>query len=327
MSVFEFTAETDCKRADVFLSEKTGETRSRIKKLADENAVTVGGEPIKASREIKAGETVKIEIPDAVPCAARPENIPLDIVYQDSDLAVINKPQGMTVHAGAGQSDGTLVNALLASLDHLSGVGGVLRPGIVHRIDKDTSGLLVVAKNDKAHVSLSAQIAEKTCRRKYYALLEGCVKAEKGRIATDIGRSPADRVKMAVLPAGRGKNAITDYEVAARYGGDYTLCRFILQTGRTHQIRVHAKYMGHPVVGDPVYGYKKQKFSLNGQLLHAYSLSFKHPTTGEEMSFAAPIPSYFAELLEKLNKIYGVNLDISALTKIEAREDIKTDKI
>ena len=248
-------------------------------------------------------------------------------MYQDSDLAVINKPQGMTVHAGAGQSDGTLVNALLASLDHLSGVGGVLRPGIVHRIDKDTSGLLVVAKNDKAHVSLSAQIAEKTCRRKYYALLEGCVKAEKGRIATDIGRSPADRVKMAVLPAGRGKNAITDYEIAARYGGDYTLCRFILQTGRTHQIRVHAKYMGHPVVGDPVYGYKKQKFSLNGQLLHAYSLSFKHPTTGEEMSFAAPIPPYFAELLEKLNKIYGVNLDISALTKIAAREDIKTDKI
>ncbi len=247
MTSREFTAETDYARADVFLSEKTGETRSRVKKLADENAVSINGATIKASHEVKAGETVKIELPEVKECKARPENIPLDIVYQDNDLAVINKPQGMVVHAGAGQADGTLVNALLASLDHLSGVGGVLRPGIVHRIDKDTSGLLVVAKNDKAHVSLSAQIADKTCSRKYYALLEGCVKAEKGRIATDIGRSPADRLKMAVLPAGRGKNAITDYEVAARYGSDYTLCRFMLHTGRTHQIRVHAKYMGHPV--------------------------------------------------------------------------------
>ena len=314
MTSREFTAETDYARADVFLSEKTGETRSRVKKLADENAVSINGATIKASREVKAGETVKIEFPEVKECKARPENIPLDIVYQDNDLAVINKPQGMVVHAGAGQADGTLVNALLASLDHLSGVGGVLRPGIVHRIDKDTSGLLVVAKNDKAHVSLSAQIADKTCSRKYYALLEGCVKAEKGRIATDIGRSPADRLKMAVLPAGRGKNAITDYEVAARYGSDYTLCRFMLHTGRTHQIRVHAKYMGHPVVGDPVYGYKKQKFSLNGQLLHAYSLSFTHPTTGERLTFYAPLPPYFSGLLEKLDKIYGVNLNVAALT-------------
>lgn len=314
MTSREFTAETDYARADVFLSEKTGETRSRVKKLADENAVSINGAIIKASREVKAGETVKIELPEVKECKARPEIIPLDIVYQDNDLAVINKPQGMVVHAGAGQADGTLVNALLASLDHLSGVGGVLRPGIVHRIDKDTSGLLVVAKNDKAHVSLSAQIADKTCSRKYYALLEGCVKAEKGRIATDIGRSPADRLKMAVLPAGRGKNAITDYEVAARYGSDYTLCRFMLHTGRTHQIRVHAKYMGHPVVGDPVYGYKKQKFSLNGQLLHAYSLSFTHPTTGERLTFYAPLPPYFSGLLEKLDKIYGVNLNVAALT-------------
>ena len=314
MTSREFTAETDYARADVFLSEKTGETRSRVKKLADENAVSINGATIKASREVKAGETVKIELPEVKECTARPENIPLDIVYQDNDLAVINKPQGMVVHAGAGQADGTLVNALLASLDHLSGVGGVLRPGIVHRIDKDTSGLLVVAKNDKAHVSLSAQIADKTCSRKYYALLEGCVKAEKGRIATDIGRSPADRLKMAVLPAGRGKNAITDYEVAARYGSDYTLCRFMLHTGRTHQIRVHAKYMGHPVVGDPVYGYKKQKFALNGQLLHAYSLSFTQPTTGERLTFYAPLPPYFSGLLEKLDKIYGVNLNVAALT-------------
>ena len=309
-TVREYTAEADYSRADVFLSEKTGETRSRIKKLADEGRVFIGGTAAKASREVKAGETVRVEIPEAVPCEARPEDIPLDIVYEDEDLAVINKPQGMTVHAGAGRTEGTLVNALLSALDCLSGVGGVLRPGIVHRIDKDTSGLLVVAKNDKAHLSLSAQIAQKTCRRKYYALLEGCVKQEKGRIATDIGRSPSDRLKMAVLPAGKGKNAITDYEVIARYGADYTLCRFILQTGRTHQIRVHAKYMGHPVVGDPVYGYKKQKFALNGQLLHAYSLSFTHPSSGKELTFFAPLPPYFSGILEKLGRQYGVSAEV-----------------
>lgn len=309
-TVREFTAEENYSRADVFLSEKTGETRSRIKKLADEGRVYIGGVAAKASRGVKAGENVRVEIPEAVPCKAVPENIPLDIVYQDADLAVINKPQGMTVHAGAGRTKGTLVNALLSALDCLSGVGGVMRPGIVHRIDKDTSGLLVVAKNDKAHLSLSGQIAQKTCRRKYYALLEGSVKQDKGRIVTDIGRSPADRLKMAALPAGKGKNAVTDYETVARYGAEYTLCRFTLQTGRTHQIRVHAKYMGHPVVGDPVYGYKKQKFALNGQLLHAYSLSFIHPTTGEELTFYAPLPPYFSQILEKLGRQYGVHAEI-----------------
>lgn len=309
MATREFTAEENCKRVDVFLSEKTGETRSRIKKLADEGAVKIDGKAAKASDEVKAGRKVLAEFPEAVPCVAVAEDIPIDIIYQDEDLAVVNKPQGMTVHAGAGCTSGTLVNALLASLDRLSGVGGVMRPGIVHRIDKDTSGLLVVAKNDKAHVSLSKQISDKTCHRKYYALLEGNVKAEKGRIATDIGRNPADRLKMAVLPAGRGKIAITDYEVAARFGGDYTLCRFILQTGRTHQIRVHAKYMGHPVVGDPVYGYKKQKFALNGQLLHAYSLSFVHPSTGKEMTFFAPLPDYFSAVLEKLGRTYGADTE------------------
>lgn len=315
MTHLEFFPSSDGCRVDVFLSEKTGETRSRIKKLADEGHVFVDGVSVKASREVKTGERVSIDVPDVKPCEARAEDIPVEIVYEDDDLAVVNKPQGMTVHAGAGQTDGTLVNALLSRLDKLSGIGGVLRPGIVHRIDKDTSGLLVVAKNDKAHVSLSEQIAQKTCRRKYYALLEGNVKADKGRIATDIGRSPSDRLKMAVLPTGRGKNAITDYEVVARYGGDYTLCRFILQTGRTHQIRVHAKYMGHPVVGDPVYGYKKQKFSLNGQLLHAYSLSFTHPSTGEEVCFFAPLPSYFSELLEKLSRSYQVETDCDALVE------------
>ena len=212
----------------------------------------------------------------------------------------------MTVHAGNGNEDGTLVNALLYALDSLSGIGGVLRPGIVHRIDKDTTGLLVVAKNDKAHVSLATQIAEKTCHRTYFALLEGNVKTESGRIVTDIGRSPNDRLKMAVLPTGKGKIAITDYETVAHFGSDYTLCRFILQTGRTHQIRVHAKHLGNPVVGDPVYGYKKQKFTLNGQLLHAWQLELDHPTSKERMTFNAHLPPAFCEILQKLCRQYGV---------------------
>lgn len=268
----------------------------------------MNGCPAKASAEIKAGDEVAAEIPDAEAYAVKPEPIPVDIVYQDKDLAVVNKPQGMTVHIGNGNTEGTLVNALLYALDSLSGIGGVLRPGIVHRIDKDTSGLLVVAKNDRAHTSLAKQIAEKSCHRIYLALLEGNVKTDSGRIVTDIGRSPSDRLKMAVLPEGKGKTAVTDYETLTHYGSDYTLCRFTLQTGRTHQIRVHAKYMGHPVVGDPLYGIRRQKFSLAGQLLHAYKLIFTHPSTGERMEFTAPLPDYFQSLLEKLGRQYGVEL-------------------
>lgn len=212
----------------------------------------------------------------------------------------MNKPQGMTVHLGNGNIDGTLVNALLYKLDKLSGINGVIRPGIVHRIDKDTSGLLVVAKNDKAHLCLSKQISEKTCKRTYLALLEGNLKDDSGTVTTYIGRSPQDRVKMAVVPPEKGKLAITDYRVEKRYSG-YTLFRFDLQTGRTHQIRVHAKYLGHPVVGDRVYGIKKQKFNLNGQLLHAFKLTFVHPSTAEVMAFEAPLPDYFVEILNKLN--------------------------
>ena len=189
----------------------------------------------------------------------------------------------------------------------MSGIGGVLRPGIVHRIDKDTTGLLVVAKNDKAHVSLATQIAQKTCRRTYFALLEGRVKEESGRIVTDIGRSPNERLKMAVLPDGKGKIAITDYQVMVQFGTEYTLCKFTLQTGRTHQIRVHAKYMGHPVVGDPVYGYKKQRFVLEGQLLHAWALELDHPTSGERMTFHAPLPTAFVDVLDKLCRQYGMD--------------------
>ena len=307
-----FVAETSYKRLDVFLSEQTDEfTRSRLKKLIEDGNVTVDGVvQKKAGESVKAGATVVLFVPDAVEYQVKAENIPIDIVYQDDDLAVINKAKGMTVHVGNGVMEGTLVNALLYALDNLSGVGGVLRPGIVHRIDKDTTGLLVVAKNDKAHVSLAAQIAEKTCQRMYYALLEGNVKADAGRIVTDIGRHPTDRLKMAVLPDGMGKHAVTDYTVLERFGGEFTLCEFRLQTGRTHQIRVHAKHLGHPVAGDPVYGFKKQKLSADGQLLHAARLRFTHPISGEEMTFNAPLPQSFKQVLQKLSKRFAVKNEL-----------------
>ncbi len=283
-------------RADVFLSERCGLTRSAVKKLADRGMVWVNGANAKAGDTLRAGDEVEICIPDPVPTEAEPEDLPLDIVYEDGDLAVINKPQGMTVHAGAGNTSGTLVNALLYRLDSLSGINGELRPGIVHRIDKDTTGLLVVAKNDRAHLSLSRQIAEKTARREYYALLEGVVKEDAGHIVTQLGRDKKDRKKQAVLPAGEGRRAETDFFVVERFRAN-TLVRFSLKTGRTHQIRVHAKYMGHPVVGDPLYGYKAQRFALKGQLLHAFRLTFTHPSTGEVMTFEAPMPEAFTRVL------------------------------
>ncbi len=304
-----FVAEEPCKRLDVFLSEQTEEvTRSRLKKLLEEGYVTVDGVPVtKAGEGVKAGARVCLFLPEAVEYTVQAEDIPVEILYQDGDFAIVNKPQGMTVHAGNGVASGTLVNALLFALDSLSGIGGVIRPGIVHRIDKDTTGLLVVAKNDRAHVALAGQIAEKSCKRTYYALLEGRVKEERGRVTTDIGRHPTERLKMAVLPDGRGKRAVTDFEAVVHFGNAYTLCKFDLQTGRTHQIRVHAKHLGYPVVGDPVYGYKKQKFKTEGQLLHAQRLELTHPTTGERMVFTAPLPLVFAEILEKLCKQYAVN--------------------
>ncbi len=319
-----FVAEENCKRLDVFLSEQTEEvTRSRLKKLIEEGQVSVNGVPVrKAGEGVKTGDSVSLTIPEAVEYAVQPENIPVDIVYQDGDFAVVNKPQGMTVHVGNGATSGTLVNALLYALDSLSGIGGVLRPGIVHRIDKDTTGLLVVAKNDKAHGSLAKQIAEKSCKRTYYALLEGNLKEERGRVVTDIGRHPTDRLKMAVLPDGKGKLAVTDFQTVARFGNEFTLCRFDLQTGRTHQIRVHAKHLGHPVVGDPTYGYKKQKVKTNGQLLHAQRLELTHPTSGERMCFTAPLPPVFAEHLQKLCKQYGVEIkEFSYLFHAENHED------
>ena len=304
-----FVADAPYKRLDLFLSGQTEEiTRSRFKKLIEEGNVLLNGEKItKAGAELKIGDAVEVRIPEAVEYSVKAENIPIEIVYQDESFAIVNKPKGMTVHVGNGNESGTLVNALLYALDSLSGVGGVLRPGIVHRIDKDTTGLLVVAKNDKAHVSLAAQIAQKTCFRTYFALLEGSVKEERGRIVTNIGRHPTERLQMAVLPADKGKIAITDYETVARFGNDYTLCKFTLQTGRTHQIRVHAKHLNHPIVGDLTYGYKKQKLGIEGQLLHAWELELTHPKTGERMKFNATLPPSFLEILQKLCLKYGVD--------------------
>lgn len=303
MDKMSITAEADFSRADLFLSEMLeSRSRSSVKKLIDDGNVLINGKTAKAAQHVARGDIAEVTLPPATEYCAKPENIPIDIIYEDKDIAVVNKPQGMTVHLGNGNTDGTLVNALLYKLDSLSGINGVIRPGIVHRIDKDTSGLLVIAKNDAAHISLSKQIAEKSCRRTYLALLEGNLKTDGGTVTTYIGRSPSDRVKMAVVPPEKGKIAITDYQVIKRYSG-FTLCRFDLKTGRTHQIRVHAKHLGHPVVGDTVYGNKKQRFKLNGQLLHAYRLTFIHPATNIEMTFEAPLPNYFKEVLNKLTEI------------------------
>lgn len=295
-----FIARESCPRADVYLSNQLeGVTRSAVKKLFTEDGVTINGKTAKPSQAVSVGDEIEAVLPDVREAEAKPEDIPIDIVYEDADIAVINKQQGLTVHAGNGNLDGTLVNALLFRLDNLSGIGGVIRPGIVHRIDKNTSGLLVVAKNDAAHLSLSKQIAEKSCRRTYLALLEGNLKDDRGVISTYIGRNPNDRVKMAVVDAAHGKYAVTEYGVIGRSLG-YTFCRFVLQTGRTHQIRVHAKHIGHPIVGDDVYGRKKREFGLNGQLLHACRLELTHPSTGERMTFEAPLPDYFVAVLKKL---------------------------
>ena len=282
-------------RADIFVSGQTGLTRSAVKKLADEGHLFCDDVPVKAGHMLRAGSRVRLEVPPPRPVRARPEDLPVEIVYEDGDIAVVNKPRGMAVHAGAGRTEGTLVNALLFRLKALSSINGEIRPGIVHRIDKDTTGLLVVAENDAAHLSLAAQIAEKSCSREYLALLEGVLREEEGRVETRIGRDPKDRLKMAVLPSG-GRVAITEYRVAERFPA-HTLVQFTLRTGRTHQIRVHAKYLGHPVVGDPVYGYKKQRFALGGQLLHAFRLTLTHPRTGERMQFEAPLPADFENVL------------------------------
>ncbi len=297
MEILKITADKSGVRLDVFLCEKLDFTRSKIKNLMDRGYVKRGDAVLKPRDLTKIGEEYVVEIADAKESEIKPKDIPIDVVYEDDDLAVINKQQGLTVHAGSGTDDNTLVNALLFRLDKLSGINGVIRPGIVHRIDKDTSGLLVVAKNDNAHNFLAEQLKDKTCNRTYWALLEGVLKEDKGKIDTFLDRSKKNRTMMAVSVDGR--QAVTKFKVLKRYKG-YTLCEFKLETGRTHQIRVHAKHIGHPIVGDTVYGYKNQKFNLNGQLLHAKKLEFIHPTTKKLVSFEVDLPGYFKNVLEKL---------------------------
>ena len=293
------TCETECRRLDVFVSNAACLTRTHAQKVIAAGDVAVNGKTVdKCAAEVNVGDEISVTLPDDAPLNIAAENIPLDIVYEDSDLAVINKAQGMIVHPTSAIYNGTLVNALLYCMKDLSGINGVLRPGIVHRLDKDTSGLIVVAKNDNAHVNLQQQIQTKQCRRIYLALLEGVIKQDEGYIDKPIGRSRKDRKKMDVVPDGRP--AQTYWYVVRRYR-NYTLVRFELKTGRTHQIRVHAaKILGHPVVGDYVYGHKDRKWGLAGQLLHAWKLMFTHPVTGEEMEFEAPLPDYFVRVLDDI---------------------------
>lgn len=272
-------------------------SRSQIKQLLDGGNITVNGKTEKAKYKVKSGDVIRLEEPETKTLELRPENIPLDIVYEDDDVIVINKPQGMVVHPAPGHDEHTLVNALLYHCP-LSTINGTFRPGIVHRIDKDTSGLLMVAKNDKAHRSLAKQLNDKTNIREYVALVHGRIAEDEGTINAPIGRSLKDRKKQAVVKDGR--NAVTHFEVLKRYR-DYTLVKCILETGRTHQIRVHMKYIGHPLVGDPLYGPKKT-IKGNGQFLHAGKLGFVHPTTGKLLIFEAPLPKIFQECLEKLDK-------------------------
>ena len=288
-------------RLDAFLAEKLeGVTRSAAARLIEGGCVTVNGRPAAKSVRLAGGETVCAELPAAEEPEARPEDIPLDVVYEDGDVIVVNKPVGMVVHPAPGHPDGTLVNALLYHCaGSLSGVGGQLRPGIVHRIDRDTSGLIIAAKNDAAHNFLAAQLADHTLARTYECLVTGSMKQDSGTVDAPIDRAPGDRKKMAVVPTGR--RAVTHWEVVARYSG-VTHLRCRLETGRTHQIRVHMAYIGHPILGDTVYGVKKPVPGLTGQCLHATGLRFVHPRTGETVELHCPLPEEFTRMLEKLEK-------------------------
>ena len=285
-------------RLDAFLSADGALTRSQAARLIAEGRVRVNGKPAAKSARLSGGETVTVDVPQLRETALPPQDIPLDVVYEDDDVIVVNKPTGLVVHPAPGHPDGTLVNALLHHCgDSLSGIGGEKRPGIVHRIDRDTSGLIIAAKNDAAHLSLSAQLKDHSLSRTYECLVTGNMKQDSGTVDAPIGRSSADRKKMAVVPTGR--RAVTHWEVVARYPG-VTHLRCRLETGRTHQIRVHMAYIGHPILGDTVYGAKKPVPGLTGQCLHATGLRFVHPRTGEPVELHCPLPPEFTAMLQKL---------------------------
>lgn len=296
-------------RLDAYIAAVSDLSRSAAARLIEAGSVTVNDRLAEKKRAIAEGDVIEITLPEPEECEAQPEDIPLDVVYEDGDIIVINKPQGMVVHPAPGNYSGTLVNALLFRCrDSLSGIGGVMRPGIVHRIDKDTSGLLVVAKNDFAHTALSEELKYHGIEREYHALVKGGFSDDSGTIDLPIGRHPIDRKKMAVLKNSESaREAVTHYEVLARYG-NISYLKLMLETGRTHQIRVHMSYTGHPLLGDEVYGQSKIPFEkrqaplLNGQALHAKRLSLTHPRTGERMTFECPLPENFEKLLEVLEK-------------------------
>ena len=300
---YKFTVSEKSIRLDQFLASQLEDfSRSYIQKLIENENVKVNNSVCSVKKEkVKSGDEVEIIVPEPVELTVDPENIPLDIVYEDDDVLVVNKPKGMVVHPAAGNYTGTLVNAIMYHCgDRLSSINGVVRPGIVHRIDKDTSGLLMIAKTDRAHESLSVQLAEHSVTRKYYALVYHNFKEDEGVIDKPIGRDPRNRLRNAVTYE-NSKRAVTHYKVLERFG-KYTLVQCILETGRTHQIRVHMSYLKHPLVGDLVYGPKKQTLPVSGQMLHAKVIGFVHPVTGEYMEFDSELPEYFADILAKLRK-------------------------
>ncbi|MDO4812730.1 MAG: RluA family pseudouridine synthase [Eubacteriales bacterium] len=288
-------------RLDAYLaSELNGLTRSAAAKLISDGQVTVNGRTAGKSLKLSGGEAVEVTLPEPEAIDAVAQDIPLDVVYEDGDVIVVNKPAGLVVHPAPGHPDGTLVNALLYHCgDSLSGIGGALRPGIVHRIDRDTSGLIIAAKNDAAHQALTAQLSDHTLGRTYECIVTGNLREDRGTVDAPIARHPTDRKKMAVVAGGR--NAVTHWEVIARYPG-YTHVRCRLETGRTHQIRVHMAYIGHPILGDTVYGNKKSVPGLTGQCLHAVGLQFLHPRTGELVQLSCPLPEEFTGMLRKIDK-------------------------
>ena len=291
----------DSRRIDSLIAEKTSLSRSRAVKLIEDGCILVFGEKISKNYKTKKGDALSITIPDAVSLDVKKEDIPLDIIFEDSFLLVVNKPKGMVVHPAAGNYNGTLVNALLSHCgDSLSGINGVLRPGIIHRIDKKTSGLLMVAKNDTAHNNLALQIKEHSFTREYEAVVHGNIKADNGTVEAPIGRHPIKRKQMAVTDK-NSKHAVTHYSVLNRFG-DFTHIRCRLETGRTHQIRVHMAYIGHPIAGDEVYGPKKSAQGLDGQCLHAKKLGFIHPATNEYLEFESDLPEYFKAFLKRIDK-------------------------
>ena len=287
-------------RLDKWLATKEELSRTTIVRLLEEGNILVNGKKVKPSYDVKEEDEIIINKPELKETKLEAEDIPVEIVYEDDDMLVVNKPKGMVVHPGNGNPDGTLVNAILHhSKDSLSGIGGEVRPGIVHRLDKDTSGLLMIAKNDKTHIALSSQIASRQVKKTYIALVRGCIKENEATINMPIGRSTKDRKKMAVNK--NGKEAITHFKVLKRYQG-YTLLEVKIETGRTHQIRVHLSEIGYPVVGDSTYSNGKNPFGAEGQCLHAASLEFKHPTTNEHMHMQADLPAYLKNILEQLEK-------------------------